>query len=80
MQHEDQYKSFLALFAEVEDMNELAKRFGFYKHERWQVACHEKTPQEAENNSCCSNPVFYGCGDSVQPNAGSQESPRKASP
>ena len=42
MQHEDQYKSFLARFAEVEDMNELAKRFGFYKHERWQVACHEK--------------------------------------
>ncbi|OLP77241.1 hypothetical protein AK812_SmicGene42716 [Symbiodinium microadriaticum] len=28
----DQYKSFLARFAEVEDMNELAKRFGYFRN------------------------------------------------
>ena len=37
-----QYQSFLEKFAEVDDMADMAKRFGFLRHPRWQVATAEK--------------------------------------
>ena len=37
-----QYDVFLGKFAEVKDIDNLAKRMGFHKHSLWQEACHEK--------------------------------------
>ena len=36
-----QYQSFLDKFAELDDMADMEKRFGFLGHPRWQVATTE---------------------------------------
>ena len=42
MQTDAEYKLFLSKFDEVIKIDDLAKRFGFWKHPQWQAACHAK--------------------------------------
>ena len=39
---EKAYSVFLRCFEEVQNLDDMAKRFGFHKHVQWQLACHEK--------------------------------------
>ena len=50
MRKEAEYLAFLNCFSDVEDLDVLAKRFGFYKHEQWQLACPENRSRKQKNS------------------------------
>ena len=57
MQTDAEYKLFLSKFDEVANIDDLAKKFGFWKHPQWQAACHAK--QSKKQKSILAGIIMY---------------------